>query len=56
VAAYRVLVGGKEARRIGYPLAEFGAAPGASMEFNVVAEDGSGNRSEPSQPLIFGVP
>lgn len=56
VAAYHVFVNGKAERRIAYPLAEFEAPSGTRLEFKVVAEDGSGNRSAESQVLRCIVP
>jgi hypothetical protein len=51
VYAYRVLVNGKEERCVGYPLAEFPAESGKTYSFQVIAEDGSGNKSKASEEL-----
>jgi hypothetical protein len=55
VYAYHVLVNGKEERRVGYPLAEFPAEPGQRFTFRVIAEDGSKNRSAPSEELTINI-
>jgi hypothetical protein len=56
VHAYHVSVNGEEQRRVGYPLAEFPAEPGQEFTFQVIAEDGSGNRSAASRALMVRIP
>lgn len=52
IHAYRILVDDREDRTIGYPLAEYPAASAQPRRYQVVAIDGSGNRSPPSDPIV----